>query len=336
MPGALAIVSRGLDLDVTASRQIRRASLYVGLLSLLCIGPIVAIVWAFTASQGGFDWIAAISAGETELVPFPVGPDVAWLLPVVILVGIGCLVAVAVDAQLLATVLIGAQATGRRFDLRGGLVLVRHRFWRLVRASVMSLVIPRLVVQIYVSGGRPVQTETQALLINGLNLLASVPFAYVAAGIVLGDVGAWESIRRSWRLARTRWRLAFVIAIVSTAVTYIAGFALAAGAGVLDRLGAALGLGTTTGPLQLVVLAVIVAFGLISVGSLVMTIAALTVAPQVVAFLGLTGYSHGLDDAGAGDNSFAQPRIVPLISRPMKVILVINAVLMLVVITRIR
>jgi hypothetical protein len=191
-------------------------------------------------------------------------------------------------------------------------------------------------VQIFVTGDRPVQTETQALLINGLNLLASVPFAYVAAGIVLGGVGAWESIRRSWRLARSRWRLAFLIAIVSTAVAYIAGFALTAGAGVLDRLGAAFGLGTTTGPLQLVVLAVIIAFGLISVGSLVMTIAALTVAPQVVAFLGLTGYSRGLDDAGAGDNPFAQPRIAPLISRPMKVILVINAALTLFVITRIR
>jgi hypothetical protein len=333
MPGTLAIVSRGLDLDVASSRDIRRASIYLGLLSLLAAGPIVATVWAFTAHEGGFGWLTAILSGETPPLRHPVSEAFAFAFPVVLVIGIACFAALTVDAQLLATVLIGDRATGRPNELRPALALVRHRFWRLVRASIVTLVIPRLVVEWLLTRGSPGETETQALLINGLDLLVSVPFAYVATGIVLGGVGARESIRRSWRLARARWRLAFLIAIVNTAVAYIAGFALGAGAGVLDRLGTIFGLGSATGSLQVAILAAIVVFAIISIGSLTMTIAALTVAPQVVAFLGLTGYSLGLDEIAAPDDPFATARVAPLISRPMKITVAINALIALIAVS---
>ena len=59
--------------------------------------------------------------------------------------------------------------------------------------------------------------------------------------------------------------------------------------------------------------------------SLIMTIGALTVGPQIVAFLGLTGYSSGLDAVKDPDNPFATPPIQRLIAWPMQLALVINA-----------
>jgi len=327
MPSTLAIVSRGLDLNVAASAEIRRASLYVGLLWLLSAGPIAAVVWAFSAHQGGFDWLRTLATGQ-ELLLIPVGSAFEWLSLVVVIVGFACLVSISLDAQLVATILIGAKATGRRLDLRAALALARLRYWRLVRATILVfaiLLVPRFVINRVVMNGQPVGTDAQDLVVTAINILLSVPFAYVAAGIVLGAVGAWEAVRRSWRLARARLRLAFLIAIVNTAVSYIAGFALGAGADILGRLGTAFGIGLTMGPIQIVVLAAIVAFAIVSIGSLVMTVDALTVGPQIVAFLGMTGYANGLDATKDPHTPFATPRVEPLISRPMKIALVVSA-----------
>jgi hypothetical protein len=329
MPGALAIVGRGLDLNVAASAEIRRASIYVGLLSLLSLGPIAAVLWAFSVSQGGFEWLQRMANGlPPDFVP--VWSPFGLLFGFVLLIGFVCFLSVTVDAQLLATILIGARATGRRFDLHAALALARLRYWRLVRASFLIgviLAIPRFVINQVVMNGQPGGTEAQALIVTAIDILVSAPFAYIAAGIVLGGVGARESVRRSWRLARARWRLALLIGIVNTAVTYVAGFAIGAGGDILIRLGTAFGLGTTMGPVQIVVLAAILTLAIVSIGSLIMTIGALTVGPQIVAFLGLTGYARGLDALNDPNNPSATPRVESLISWPMQLALVINAAL---------
>jgi hypothetical protein len=329
MPGARAVVGRGLDLNVAASAEVRRASVYIGLLSLLSVGPIAATLWAFSARQGGLDWLQELARGLRPHFE-PIGPGFGELFTVILILGFGCMLSIAVDAQLLATILIGATATGRRFELEAALALGRLRFWRFVRASAMIgliLLIPRFVINQVVMNGRPVGTDLQALIVTAIDILVSTPFAYVAPGIVLGAVGARESIRRSWRLARARWRLALLIGIVNTAVTYIASFALGAGGDILVRLGTAFGVGTAMGPIQIAVLAVIVAVGILSIGSLIMTIGALTAGPQIVAFLGLTGYSDGLDATLDPDSPDAARRVAPLISWQMQLALVINAAL---------
>ena len=137
---------------------------------------------------------------------------------------------------------------------------------------------------------------------------------------------AREAVRRSWRLAQARWRLAFLLAIVNAAVSYLASFAIGAGADILVRLGTALGLGGPVGAVQVVGLGLIVVLAIVSIGSLIMTIAALTVAPQVVAFLGLTGYSAGLDVGTVANDTLGGARTEPLIARPMKIALVIGGV----------
>jgi hypothetical protein len=329
MPGTLATVGRGLDLNVAASAEVRRASIYVGLMSLLSLGPIVAVIWAFSFRQGGLEWLERLADGLNPRF-VPVDPAFGILFTLVLIIGLGCFLALTVDAQLVATVLIGGRATGRQFDLRSALGLARLRYWRLVRASLLIgiiLLVPRFVINQVVMNGRPVGTEAQALIVTAIDILVSAPFAYIAAGIILGAVGARESVRRSWRLARARWRLALLIGIVNTAVAYLASFAIGAGGDILARLGTAFGLGVTMGPAQILVLAAIVALAIVSIGSLIMTIGALTVAPQVVAFLGLTGYARGLDALKDSDNPLAPPPVAPLISWPMQLALVINAAL---------
>jgi hypothetical protein len=324
MPGTLAIVGRGLDLNVAASGRIRRASVYIGLSWLLAAGPVAAVTLAFAAHQGGFEWLQTLASGDAQVVP--VGPYFAALFLLVVTIGLGCLLALSIDGQLVATILIGAEATGRPFDLRHALALARARFWRFVRASILVgvvLAIPRFVINQLVFNNGPLGSDTQTLIQTAIDVVLSTPFVYLATGIVLGGVGARESVRRSWGLARARWRLAFLIGIVNTAVGYLAGFALGAGADILVRLGELFGLGTTMGPLQIAILAAIVALAIVSIGSLVMTIAALTVAPQVVAFLGLTGYSAGLD-AGPASVTPGERRAQALISRPMAIALAIS------------
>ncbi len=77
-----------------------------------------------------------------------------------------------------------------------------------------------------------------------------------------------------------------------------------------------------------------IGLGIAAAGSLVMTIAALTAAPQVVAFLRLTGDASGLDALRDPDNPFARPRNEPLVSTPMKIALVIELVVALVAIAQ--
>jgi hypothetical protein len=110
-------------------------------------------------------------------------------------------------------------------------------------------------------------------------------------------------------------------------VTYIATFAVGAGGDILVRLGTAFGLGSALGPIQVAVLALIVALAILSIGSLIMTIGALTVGPQIVAFLGLTGYSNGLDALKDAVNPLAPVPNQHLIAWPMQLALVINAAL---------
>ena len=328
MPGTLAVVGGGLDLNVAASSILRRASLYVGLLALLAAGPIAAIAWALSARQGGFEWLRDLLVfGQAPLIR--AGPGFALFVFVAVLLGFGCLAAISVDAQLLALTLIGGQATGRHFDLRAALAVARLNYWRLVRASVLVgliLLVPRYLLNLAIMGGRPVGTETEVLLVTAPGIVLAVPFAYVGTGVILGGVGAREAVRRSWRLAQARWRLAFLLAVVNSGVSYLASLAIGAGADILVRLGTALGLGGPVGAPQIATLGLIVVLAIVSIGSLIMTIAALTVAPQVVAFLALTGYSAGLDAGAVANDTLGPARAEPLIARPMKIALALSGV----------
>jgi len=321
--GAREILWKGLDLNVAASRDVRAAAILVGLLSLAAAGPLVAAVIAFAnrvdrlAPSGFTDDLRAIEAiqGSRNLV----------LL--LLLIALPCLLALSIDSQLLAVDVIARRATGRRFALRSSLAIVRIRFWRLLRANILIgliLFIPRGIIEGVVAPGGVI-LESLFLTVTALGVILSIPFAYVATWIVLGQVGAREAVRRSWRLARQRPSLAIVIAIINTLFQTVAIFALGAAADLLVRIADALGLGNAGGA-GLLPLIVVVGLGIAAAGSLVMTIAALTAGPQVVAFLRLTADASGLDALQDPDNPFATPRIDPLVTRPMLIALLVESV----------
>ena len=157
MPSTLAIVSRGLHLNVAASAEIRRVSLYIGLLTLLSVGPIAAVLWAFSARQGGFEWLQRLARGLSPS-SFPSAR------------GSGSFLCDPPDrARVPAGPCGRCPAPGddsdrrprhrSRFSLGSALALGRLRFWRLVRASALIgliLLIPRSLVNQVVMGGRPV------------------------------------------------------------------------------------------------------------------------------------------------------------------------------------
>jgi hypothetical protein len=328
VPGVREIVSRSLDLNLAASSDVRRTAVLIGLLTLAVVGPLVAVVLAIGTRPGGFDWLLLLANGYQPR-QIPLDPAAGMLFLVVLAIGAGGLTALSVDSQLLAVIVIASRAIGRTFELRPALQISRMRFWPLLRANVLIgliLLIPNRVVEQVVSSGRQVTTESQLVILTIIGVVLSVPFAYVSAWIILGPVGARESVRRSWRLARRRLRLALVIAAVNTAVATLAGFAIGTGVDVLYRVATFLGVADSGGIGSLVVLLAIVAAGIVALGSLTMTIAALTAGPQVVAFLGLTGVTNGLAVVDDPDNPFATPRVEPLVSTPMKVAIAVAVI----------
>jgi hypothetical protein len=323
--GALEIIGRGLDLNVAASSDVRRVAILIGLLALAAAGPIVAFLLAASGGVGGL----TVDGQYVDIVALQGRVDTARILAgLSTWIGIGCFIALAIDSQLLAVHVIASRATGRPFSLRPALEVVRIRFWRLARANILVgviLVVPRAVLE-RILAPRGIALQSQSVVQVVLDVILSVPFAYLATWILLGQVGAREAVRRSWRLARSRPSLALVIAVVNVAFQTIALVALGSAADILVRIAGALGLDRATG-LGIVPLGALVALAIVAAGSLVMTIAALIVGPQVVAFLRMTGTDGGLAALHDPDNPFATPRVEPLVTRPMKIALMIEAVL---------
>jgi hypothetical protein len=325
--GALEIIGRGLDLNLAASSDVRRVAILIGLLALAAAGPIVVLLLLLAAGDRAAG--LALDGQYVDIVALQARTNTAQVLAELSLwVGIGCFIALAIDSQLLAVHVIASRATGRPFSLRPALEVVRIRFWRLARANTLVgviLFIPRAVLE-RILAPRGIALQSQSVVQVVLDVILSVPFAYLATWILLGQVGAREAVRRSWRLARSRPSLALVIAVVNVAFQTIALVALGSAADILVRIAGALGLDRASG-LGIVPLGALLALAIVAAGSLVMTIAALIVGPQVVAFLRLTGMDGGLAALHDPDNPFATPRVEPLVSRPMKIALVIEAVL---------
>jgi hypothetical protein len=329
------LLGRGFDLNVAAAGDVRRIAVLIGLLVLAAMGPYAAIFLALVSHVGGF--AVALGAALPDHDIAPISPGVEAVFNLVTLIGVGCVVALVIDSQLLAVTVIASRAVGRAFVLRNGLELARMRFWRLLRANVIIFVIlflPRLLIERTIAPFG-VETESQFVAITIVGVVLSIPFAYVSTWILLGPVGSRESIRRSWRLARSRLILATLIAVINILFQTIALFAVDAALEVVVRITDAIHLADATGLALFVPVGVIVALLIVAAGSLLPTIAALTAAPQVVAFLGMTGIANGLTVLDDPDNPFATPRVEPLVSRPMKIALAIELVLALYAISQI-
>jgi hypothetical protein len=219
-----------------------------------------------------------------------------------VLAAIGA-VSVVVDGSLTVAALMGARAVGRPLRLREALQRSRQAFWRYGGAAIIVGIVTGIagaVVSRIVGVAGIGASLGSRLLASLIGTLVAAPFGYIVTGVVLGDVGAMTAVRRSLTLTRARPALALVIAAFAFLAQAIQLFGISAAAEVVGDLGGALhpDLDPTSG-LGSVALLAIVAVGIVAYGSLVVTVGAIAVAPQVAAFLGLTHYAGGLDRARA-------------------------------------
>ena len=283
-----------LDLVTQSRIPLRNASLYIGLLGLITAGPLTVALIA-DAPHIDPETLEGLSTG-TVLAAF-----VAFL----------ALIAINLEAQIIAVAILGGAAAGQQLTLREALRRSRQAFWPVFRASLLvgllSLIL--LLILSAVLGGALGDTTDAASVSSQLLVGALIaPFVYATAGVVLGDVRAAESLRRSVRLSRRRLRLAIVVSLFAVVAQYLVTFAAVAGvdlvARALEPFHAQLEVfdASSIGGFLLLTAGALVA--LFAFGTLSFTVGALAAAPQVVAFLGLTGYSRGLDrarEAAAGE-----------------------------------
>jgi hypothetical protein len=322
-PGVGETLGGALDLALTASRGIRRASVYIGLLTVALAGPAVVVVLAIVRELGGPEEMLAVLRGENASVTSWVTRSVAWLGVSVGLAFAG-MIAVAFEAQIVAMAIVGGAATGRPIGVRAALRLSRGVFWLVVVAAFIVGILERNVTTVteaaMIDATDSAGLATTTILIAGA--LVTMPFGYYQAGIVLGEVGPIEALKRSTWIARARWRLAILVASTGVVLSIIEIFALGAGLDLVARLADAAGLGLDrSAPMAILTVGVVLAC-VVAVGSLVVTIAALVVAPQVFVFLRMTGYSGGLDRARPALDAPARP--TRLVTRPMLMLIVLS------------
>jgi hypothetical protein len=331
LPSARRVVSAGLQLAQGSSRQIRRASVYIGLLALGAFGPAAILVLVGLGRLMSDPETAATLTSNNPFLLFAEQPEIGGplaLIYAVSIVGFVLLIAISIDAEAMAIAILGGAAAERPLRLEEAVRRARQTFWRLfgsgllvgLGTNVLAFVLSRPFL-------RPLDTnQGVSFIASTIATLVFTPFAFAATGIVLGDAGVIEALRRSFRLFRARPRIALVVTLFTLVTAAIQAFALGSGVDLASRVADFFHVGQGAASLILpgiLVLAFIVAFG-----SLTFTIAAIVAAPQVAAFLGLTFYSAGLDLARTPAGSSA-PR-VRWVSVPMTIAMAGLAVVALV------
>ena len=280
--GTRRLVGHALDLLTRPDSGLRAASFYIGFIVLLTVGPVVML---------------GTLAVTLEAPLFEPGVDSPLSMPIAIasLLAIAGYLVAGVESRALATAVIGGRAEGRPLRLRESIAVARLRFWTVLGANVVvGLTAGLLTLAVQVPLGLALGNVES---INyGLSLLVgtivAAPFAYVPAGIVLGEVGAFEAIGRSFRLARTRVRLALVVALFSILSQFIVLFGISIGGDVVLRVIEGTGIGESFPAALAIPVAAALTFAF---GTLLFLVEAITAAPAVYAFTALTHYTHGLE-----------------------------------------
>lgn len=281
--GSRRLVGHALDLLTQPDAGLRAASFYIGFIVLLTAGPVVML---------------GALAVTLEARLFEPGADSPLNLPIAVasLLAIAGYLVAGVESRALATAVIGARAEARPLRLRESIAIARRRFWMVFGGNVVvGLTAGLLTVAIQVPLG--LALGNVEAINYGLSLVVgtvvAAPFAYVPAGIVLGGVGVFEAIGRSFRLARTRVRLALVVALFSILSQFIVLFGISIGGDVVLRVVDGTGIGESFPAALAIPVAAALTFAF---GTLLFLVEAIVAAPAVYAFIALTHYTHGLQD----------------------------------------
>ncbi len=277
------LIGRALDLLTRQDAGLRPASFYIGLMLLLTTWPLVALL--------GLQQV--MSRPEGELLATFARMD-GWVTLAALAAILGY-VAAGVEARALATAVIGGRVEGRSLSLRQSIAIARRRFWPILGVQVLLGLVSNLaglfVVWLVDRALGPVDAiDAGVSLLVGLVIAA--PFVYAPAGIVLGEAGPLEAMRRSVGLARARKRLAAAVTLFASLSQLIVVLGIGAGFDIVVRLADGVGIaGSFPEPLVVPVSAALV----FAIGTLLFLVEAIAAAPAVHAFAALTHYTHGLE-----------------------------------------
>ena len=301
LPGARQVVGRGLQLAYDSSRDLRRASLYVGLLMAAVAGPFAVLLLVDLPRMLSLS-IAnpeQMTRAEANALLVLIGP--LYAAGALALLGF---VTVSVDGFLIAVSILAGRAAGRPLRLREALARARQVFWRYGVAAIVVSVISSIVtiVVLFATGSLSDAASLGAsLLASFVATIVVAPFGYIATSIVIGDVTGGAALRRSITLVRARPRLAVTVAAFAFAASALQTFGVGVAADVVTDVSLVLHPNLDLTGSGLLVAVPLVIVGLMALGSLGVTVTAVTSGPQVAAFLGLTHYTAGLDRARQAD-----------------------------------
>jgi hypothetical protein len=288
------LLGASFDLLTRTPDDMRRASFYIGAIVLGTVGPFALASWGIE--------VLAFRETDREFREMLGSPGFVWYAALGWLAGSGIVVA-AVESRTMAVAVLGGQFARRPVTVREALARSRMVFWRAILASVI------VGVPLFIGGavlgavfaalvGPDVDMSVVSSTVGAI--VIGAPFAYLLTGIVLGDVDPFEAARRSFRVFRARKVAAALVAVFETIAVLLVLFGLSAGLDIAQRLFAALGLGADAGPVGLAVVTIGVVVGVFALGTLIYTALAISVAPQVVMFIGLTHATIGLDHVRPG------------------------------------
>ena len=300
VPGLAAIESTprllgaSFDLLTRTSRDMRRASFYIGVIVLGTVGPFALASW----------WLRVASRHLTQpkVADLIRGDRSGWYVALVWLAIVGLAVA-AIESRATAAAILGGHRALRPVTVRQALARSRLVFWRVIVASVIvgiPLAIGQLALTAVFDTVLGSQTDVAFLTSTLAAVVIGAPFAYLLTGIVLGDVDPLEATRRSFRVYRVRKLAAVLVAVFETFALLLVAFGLSSGLDIALRVSDALGLGPDSDPAGLVLVTMGVVAGVFAFGTLIYTALAISIAPQVVMFVGLTQATMGLDHVRPG------------------------------------
>jgi hypothetical protein len=172
------------------------------------------------------------------------------------------------------------------------LARARQVFWRLLGATILLAIVQLVASAIYrlAIGARPAPSPAgiPAFTIDPVPaVLVAIPFVLTTGAIVICDDGVLTAFRRSARLIARARRLGVALALFALLSGFVEGLALASGFDILLRITGVLHLDVSAGTVSYLASALIGLAILMAIGSLVLTVAAVIAAPQVIALVRL-------------------------------------------------
>jgi hypothetical protein len=298
-PGRL--VPAAFELLTRSTADLRRASFYIGLLVAGTVAPFALLIWRVSVE---FDALSVV-----ERIDRLTGGVEGAINASVVIAVIGLSIA-NIESRAVAATLLAARLEGRQLELRPAVERSRRVFWRIVRATILTTV-PLLLVQVVTErlAAETFRGESEVSVISAgiVTTILLAPFAYIVTGIVLGDVAALDAVRRSVRLFRARKVAALIVALFAWSAQLLTSFGVVVGLDLVLRAAGLTSLFSSTDAAATALTAFVLVILVFAVGTLLFTVTAISVAPQVVMFLALTHMAPGLDVARAARNE-GRPR----------------------------